>query len=96
MCPKVQVKLLLLVRDRIGKDNIYIESDTVRSLEEKLIEKFSDKLLEDNTFVNENTNLLHDWMLVLVNGRNIKFLEGLDTKLSEGDVVVICPPVAGG
>lgn len=33
---------------------------------------------------------------ILVNGRDIEFLNGLDTRLKEGDVVDVFPPVAGG
>ncbi len=33
---------------------------------------------------------------VLVNGRNIRFLDRLETKLCEGDEVAIFPPVYGG
>ena len=33
---------------------------------------------------------------VLVNGRDIEFLDGLKTKLKDGDVIDVFPPVAGG
>ena len=33
---------------------------------------------------------------VLVNGRNIVFLNGSETRLSEGDTVAILPPIGGG
>jgi len=33
---------------------------------------------------------------ILKNGRNIVFLEGLDTGLNQGDKVAIFPPVCGG
>jgi molybdopterin synthase sulfur carrier subunit len=33
---------------------------------------------------------------VLVNGRNVCFLQGLMTELRAGDVVAIVPPMAGG
>lgn len=36
------------------------------------------------------------YLNVLVNGRNIVFLDGADTKLSNGDSVAILPPVGGG
>jgi len=35
-------------------------------------------------------------MLVLKNGRHIRHLGGLETKLDEGDAIVIIPPVGGG
>jgi MoaD family protein len=35
-------------------------------------------------------------IVLLVNGRNIAFLAGLDTPLTEGDSIDIFPPVFGG
>lgn len=33
---------------------------------------------------------------ILVNGRNISTLDGLDTILKDGDTVILLPPFAGG
>lgn len=33
---------------------------------------------------------------VMLNGRDIAFLGGLDATLSDGDSVIIVPPIAGG
>jgi sulfur-carrier protein len=35
-------------------------------------------------------------IVLLVNGRNIAFLAGLDTPLADGDAIDIFPPVFGG
>ena len=43
-----------------------------------------------------NEGGLKDIFIVLVNGRRIDNLEGLDTPLKDGDEVSIFPPVAGG
>ncbi len=39
---------------------------------------------------------LRERLTVLVNGRNILFLDGLSTALRDGDVVSVFPPVYGG
>ncbi len=36
------------------------------------------------------------YLHVLLNGRNIVFLEGAQTKLTDGDTVAVLPPVGGG
>jgi len=33
---------------------------------------------------------------VLINGNNVRHLEGIDTLLSEADELAILPPVSGG
>lgn len=43
----------------------------------------------------ENNNLQPN-ITVVRNGRNIKFENGLDTRLDGGDTIAIFPPVAGG
>jgi len=44
----------------------------------------------------DETDQLHKWIIILRNGRNINVYNGLDTKLTDGDVIAIFPPVAGG
>ncbi len=47
----------------------------------------------------ENVSIARDLtgqVHILVNGRNIMWLQGLDTPISEADNVVLIPPVAGG
>ena len=39
---------------------------------------------------------LNDEIIILVNGRNVLYLQGLDTPLTAGDEVSIFPMVAGG
>jgi len=39
---------------------------------------------------------LKDYVNILKNGRNIYFLDDLATRLEDGDIITIFPPVAGG
>jgi len=43
----------------------------------------------------EESNIRPD-ITILRNGRNISFLNGLDTELHDGDTVAIFPPMRGG
>jgi len=36
------------------------------------------------------------FLQLLLNGRSIATLDGLDTRLEDGDIVAIIPPVGGG
>jgi molybdopterin converting factor small subunit len=39
---------------------------------------------------------LESHVVILVNGRNYLFLDDLNTKLKDGDQIVISPPLVGG
>jgi molybdopterin synthase sulfur carrier subunit len=39
---------------------------------------------------------LNEHIVIFVNSREIRALEGPDTKLKDGDVITILPPMAGG
>lgn len=39
---------------------------------------------------------LKSGVTVMVNGRNIRFLEGYETELEEDDTVTVFPPIGGG
>jgi MoaD family protein len=42
------------------------------------------------------SGMIRPYVNILKNGRNIHFLNGLETLLSEGDVIALFPPAAGG
>lgn len=39
---------------------------------------------------------LHKFVNVYINDEDVRYLEGLDTKVADGDTVAILPAVAGG
>ncbi len=39
---------------------------------------------------------MNEHIAAFVNSREIRSLEGLDTKLKDGDIITILPPMAGG
>ncbi len=79
----------------LGLSEIHLQ-DLVGNIEE-LLEKteshtpkpFLHKLLDDQ-------GRLITGSIILVNGHNILHLDGLETKLSDGDQVALFPPGGGG
>ncbi|MHA1927229.1 MAG: ubiquitin-like small modifier protein 1 [Candidatus Thorarchaeota archaeon] len=92
---KVSVKFFAQLRDLTGKKTA-IEFDldegaTISLLLEELYldSKIKKHMLDENHQINSDITILQ-------NGREIKFLEGLDTILNSGDEISIFPLVVGG
>jgi molybdopterin synthase sulfur carrier subunit len=93
---KVDVQFLASIRVIAGEHDIWFEihpGDTVESLIKVLESRFGTAFKDavGNPFEDENPKIR-----ILVNGRDIDFLQGAKTELREGDTVVLIPPVAGG
>ncbi|ADN51144.1 MoaD/ThiS family protein [Vulcanisaeta distributa] len=93
---KVQVKFLASLYDitKVLKTELNIPDnatikDLIQVIDTSVSPNFSKVILDDN-------GRLKDQYVILVNGRSIDFLNGLSTKLSNGDEVVFLPPAGGG
>jgi molybdopterin synthase sulfur carrier subunit len=89
----VEVRLPTLLRPHAGGDaSVSAEGATVGDVFSELVERYpglSGQLVDEN-------GGLHRFVNVYRNDDDIRYLEQLDTKLSDGDVVSILPAVAGG
>jgi len=75
-----------------GQGEVKIEAKTIGELIEKLEEEFpgiKERLVEENGEIRKFVNFF-------VNDEDIRFLNGKDTELKDGDVVSIIPAIAGG
>ena len=74
-----------------GESEISVEGGTVGQALDAVFESHEDlraRITEDGT--------LRRFVNVYVSGEDIRFQDGLDTELSDGDEVTILPAVAGG
>ncbi|AGK62154.1 MoaD family protein, archaeal [Archaeoglobus sulfaticallidus PM70-1] len=87
----VKVKLFANFREAANTKEVEVEAKTIKELLQTLTTKF-EKL---KPLIYEGDRL-RDYVHIMVNGRHIRSLNGIDTELKEEDVVAIFPPVSGG
>ena len=91
---KVKVLVFASLRDKIGwsQKEVLVNGDKIRDLLRSIKSIDGRSLYE---IVIENGKLRPNF-LILLNGREISFLNGLNTKIKDGDMVSIFPPAGGG
>jgi molybdopterin synthase sulfur carrier subunit len=89
----VEVRVPTLLRAAAGgASSVQTDGATVREVFAELTQRFPD--LADQLV--DGDGGLHKFVNVYRNDDDIRYLEALDTKLADGDVVSILPAVAGG
>jgi len=93
----VKLRTILNFKKIIGKGEVDVSVEEGTTLEvalDKIVDNYG-KELESNLFDSDDGSLLQHIRL-MINGRDIAFLNGLQTILQDGDEILILPPVAGG
>jgi molybdopterin synthase sulfur carrier subunit len=89
----VDVKLPTMLRSQAdGQATVAVDGETVGAVFNALIDRYPG--LRDNLL--DAAGGLHKFVNVYKDDDDIRYLDGLDTKLANGDVVSILPAVAGG
>jgi len=89
------LKLFATLRDLTGVRELEVpfqHGQTVRELVETIRDIQPELAEEIVNAEGEMTGLVH----ILVHGRHIQWLDGLDTVIKDSDLVVLMPPSAGG
>jgi molybdopterin synthase sulfur carrier subunit len=91
----MRVRIFATLRSFVGAKEVEVDveaGDTVRNMLDKLTDEYPtlrERVLDDEGNLQSSIN-------VFVNGRNIKFLDGLNSPIQEGDRLALFPPVGGG
>jgi molybdopterin synthase sulfur carrier subunit len=91
----MRVKIFATLRQLVGEKEVEVRvdaGDTVRNVLKKLVAEYPalrERVLDDN-------GNLQGSVLLLLNGRNIEFLDGLNSTIQESNELAIFPPIAGG
>jgi sulfur-carrier protein len=89
----MKIKFFAYIRDLTKTKEVNIEyCETVYKLLVKLCNTYGSKF-EQMIFINGE---LSEEIIILVNGRHISHMDGINTSLTENDEISIFPVVAGG
>ena len=91
--PHVTVKVFGALRERLGAPSCEVDvrpGGTIRDLLRELATRVP------NLVPTLERGLSEGYLNVLVDGRNARFLDDLETRLAGGETVAFLPPVGGG
>ena len=89
------LKFIGALRQISGKTELTVDFQDELSLKD-LLKKISAEMPQLEKTFSDQLNDSRSNTLVLVNGREISVLNGLETKLADGDEIVFIPVVHGG
>lgn len=91
---KVKLHLLNIFQLKINKKFVEYEGKTIGDIISQFISEFKEKL--DYELLDKKKKKFNPQILILLNGRNIKYLKNYKTALNEGDDIYLSFALAGG
>jgi len=96
---EISVRFFTILREVTGKKEETIkfktgEIVTVNAIIERIAKEYG-KNFTDYVF-DRRTGEVKGFLQFLINGRSASTIRGLETKLADGDILAIIPPVGGG
>jgi len=90
---KVKLRLLATLATAIGRKELETEASSLKEVLDALTAEYGDKF---KTKVFDTDGNPKRQIKIYVNGKDMRFLNELETPLNDGDEVLILPAVTGG
>jgi len=93
----ISVRTILYLKRIIGSGEVELsvpEGSTLEELLATMVKRWGKKL--SSRLFESNSTIPLPYIRLMVNGRDIAFLDKMETELQEGDEILILPPMAGG
>ena len=92
---RITVKFYSYLRDQIGGHSVLELEMNEPTKVSHVLEKICENIKIREAIMSHDHEIKSD-ITLLKNGREIKYLNGLETAVEEGDVIAVFPLVAGG
>jgi MoaD family protein len=92
----VKISFLSLLKSRFGVKelNMNLENDaTINDVFAKLFEKYGEDI---KSVIVKKSGDLNDHVVIMLNEKNIRSLDELNTKIHNNDEIMLLPAIAGG
>ena len=95
LLPKVKFLFFSTLQDLTKTNRIEIDTDgNVNAALDKIFEIYGD--IFKNRIIDQNSGNIKQYIIVAVNRKDIRHLNGLETELNDNDEISILPAAAGG
>ncbi len=90
---RITVRFYTTLKEKVGKGKVELEDKNVADVLEDLKEQFGTKFTDQ---LYDPSGEMKDYYILLLSGHTVFREEIKKTKVKEGDILHIFPPIAGG